>query len=136
MRVNVRSEFRPMILRHKFTVQHAVAGLALLAATAFFAWQLRVFVSLPDETQKLLVEIDEVMFIVTLGFGLFAWSRMKAQRREMTRRVAAEMRRWGVAIDDSAGRPLAHTAAGAFLCLLVEAAETQFAPVPEEPCSL
>ena len=50
--------------------------------------------------------------------------------RNLARRVAAEMRRWGVAIDDSAGRPLAHTAAGTFLCLLAEAVEAQFAPVP------
>ena len=50
--------------------------------------------------------------------------------RNLARRVAAEMRRWGVEIDDSAGRPLAHTTAGAFLCLLAEAAESSFAPVP------
>jgi ATP-dependent helicase/nuclease subunit B len=50
--------------------------------------------------------------------------------RNLARRVAAEMARWGIAIDDSAGRPLAHTAAGSFLCLLVEAAAAQFAPVP------
>jgi ATP-dependent helicase/nuclease subunit B len=40
------------------------------------------------------------------------------------------MTRWGIAIDDSAGRPLAHTAAGSFLCLLAEAADARFAPVP------
>lgn len=50
--------------------------------------------------------------------------------RNLARRVAAEMSRWGIAIDDSAGRPLAHTTAGAFLCLLAEAAEARFAPVP------
>jgi ATP-dependent helicase/nuclease subunit B len=50
--------------------------------------------------------------------------------RNLARRVAAEMARWHIAIDDSAGRPLAHTAAGSFLCLLVEAAEAHFAPVP------
>lgn len=50
--------------------------------------------------------------------------------RNLARRVASEMARWGVTIDDSAGRPLAHTAAGTFLCLLAEAAEAQFAPVP------
>lgn len=50
--------------------------------------------------------------------------------RTLARRVAAELGRWQIAIDDSAGRPLAHTGAGAFLCLLAEAAETQFAPVP------
>jgi ATP-dependent helicase/nuclease subunit B len=50
--------------------------------------------------------------------------------RNLARRVAAEMRRWGVTIDDSAGRPLAHTGAGGFLCLVAEAAESDFAPVP------
>ncbi|HSS14877.1 MAG TPA: hypothetical protein VLL04_13345, partial [Rhizomicrobium sp.] len=50
--------------------------------------------------------------------------------RNLARRVAAEMARWHITIDDSAGRPLAHTAAGGFLCLLVEAAEACFAPVP------
>ena len=50
--------------------------------------------------------------------------------RNLARRVASEMARWNIAIDDSAGRPLAHTAAGSFLCLLVEAAQARFAPVP------
>ena len=50
--------------------------------------------------------------------------------RNLARRVSAEMRRWNIAIDDSAGRPLAHASAGAFLCLLAEAAEARFAPVP------
>jgi ATP-dependent helicase/nuclease subunit B len=50
--------------------------------------------------------------------------------RGLARRVAAELKRWDIAIDDSAGRPLAHTSAGTFLCLLAEAVEAQFAPVP------
>jgi ATP-dependent helicase/nuclease subunit B len=50
--------------------------------------------------------------------------------RSLARRVAAEMTRWGITIDDSAGRPLAHTAAGSFLCLLAEAVDAAFAPVP------
>lgn len=50
--------------------------------------------------------------------------------RNLARRVAAEMTRWGIAIDDSAGRPLAHTAAGSFLCLLAEVVDARFAPVP------
>ena len=50
--------------------------------------------------------------------------------RTLARRVAGELGRWQIAIDDSAGRPLAHTSAGAFLCLLAEAAEAEFAPVP------
>jgi ATP-dependent helicase/nuclease subunit B len=50
--------------------------------------------------------------------------------RNLARRVAAELQRWNIAIDDSAGRPLAHTSAGSFLCLVAEAAEARFAPVP------
>ena len=49
--------------------------------------------------------------------------------RSLARRVAGELTRWGIAIDDSAGRPLAHTSAGAFLCLLADAADAGFAPV-------
>jgi ATP-dependent helicase/nuclease subunit B len=50
--------------------------------------------------------------------------------RNLARRVSAELGRWGIAIDDSAGRPLSKTPPGTFLCLLAEAAEAQFAPVP------
>jgi len=50
--------------------------------------------------------------------------------RGLARRVAAELSRWNVAIDDSAGRPLSRAPAGSFLCLLAEAANESFAPVP------
>ena len=50
--------------------------------------------------------------------------------RSLARRVAGELRRWDIAVDDSAGRPLAHMSAGAFLCLVAEAAQSDFAPVP------
>jgi ATP-dependent helicase/nuclease subunit B len=50
--------------------------------------------------------------------------------RKLARRVAGELRRWDITIDDSAGRPLAHTSAGAFLCLIADAAASRFAPVP------
>jgi ATP-dependent helicase/nuclease subunit B len=49
--------------------------------------------------------------------------------RALARRVAGELRRWEVEVDDSAGRPLANTLPGTFMCLLAEAAEVQFAPV-------
>ena len=50
--------------------------------------------------------------------------------RNLARRVASEMRRWNIEIDDSAGRPLANTPPGTFLTLLAEAADAKFAPVP------
>jgi ATP-dependent helicase/nuclease subunit B len=42
--------------------------------------------------------------------------------RDLAARVALELERWGVAVDDSAGRPLAATPAGALLRLAVETA--------------
>ncbi|MEJ0025114.1 MAG: double-strand break repair protein AddB [Rhizomicrobium sp.] len=50
--------------------------------------------------------------------------------RALARRVASELRRWDVEVDDSAGRPLSHTPPGTFLCLLADAADAAFAPVP------
>lgn len=48
--------------------------------------------------------------------------------RDLARRVAAELERWDIAIDDSAGRPLALTEPGAFLRLLLGAVADDFAP--------
>jgi ATP-dependent helicase/nuclease subunit B len=50
--------------------------------------------------------------------------------RGLARRVAAEMGRWQIAIDDSAGQPLNLTAPGAFLVLIAEAAAADWAPGP------
>jgi len=50
--------------------------------------------------------------------------------RELARRVAAEVRRWGIAIDDSAGVPLNRTPPGAFLRLVLDLADSALAPVP------
>jgi ATP-dependent helicase/nuclease subunit B len=49
--------------------------------------------------------------------------------RELARRVAAELRRWNVDIDDSAGAPLADTPPAALLRALVTAVAEGFAPV-------
>jgi len=49
--------------------------------------------------------------------------------RELARRVAAELRRWGIEIDDSAGVPLGRTPPGAFLRLVLDAAHSRLAPV-------
>lgn len=50
--------------------------------------------------------------------------------RTLARRVASELRRWGIAIDDSAGVPLSQTNVGRFLCHVADAAAEEFAPVP------
>jgi double-strand break repair protein AddB len=48
--------------------------------------------------------------------------------RVLARRVAARLRRYDLAVDDSAGMPVARTVPGAFLELVLGAAETDFAP--------
>ncbi|HXI99699.1 MAG TPA: hypothetical protein VNH44_00665, partial [Micropepsaceae bacterium] len=50
--------------------------------------------------------------------------------RGIARRVAAELTRWDIAIDDSAGVTLSRTPPGAFLALLARAAAERFTPVP------
>lgn len=50
--------------------------------------------------------------------------------RTLSRRVAAEMKRWDILVDDSAGIPLAETAAGIFLRLTARMIVCNFAPIP------
>ena len=50
--------------------------------------------------------------------------------RALARRVAAELRRWGIDIDDSAGLALNRTPPGVFLRLVLDLAASQLAPVP------
>jgi ATP-dependent helicase/nuclease subunit B len=50
--------------------------------------------------------------------------------RDLARRVAAELTRWGLKIDDSAGVPLAQTSVGSFLRLTADMIAQQIAPVP------
>ena len=50
--------------------------------------------------------------------------------RGLARRVAAELKRWDVEIDDSAGLPLNQTPPGVLLRLLADAAAERLAPVP------
>jgi len=50
--------------------------------------------------------------------------------RVLARRVAAELQRWKIAVDDSAGVPLLQTPPGLFFRLLAEAVGEQLAPVP------
>ncbi len=49
--------------------------------------------------------------------------------RALARRVAAHCRRWGIAVDDSAGTPLPRTPPGALVLAMVAAMAGQFDPV-------
>ena len=46
--------------------------------------------------------------------------------RELAVRVAGQLRRWGIAVDDSAGRPLVQTPEGTLILALAEAAANRF----------
>ena len=50
--------------------------------------------------------------------------------RALARRVTAELKRWDINIDDSAGLPLALSTTGAFLRLSAKMVTERFAPVP------
>ncbi|MBI3453172.1 MAG: double-strand break repair protein AddB, partial [Rhodospirillales bacterium] len=50
--------------------------------------------------------------------------------RDLARRVVAELGRWNITIDDSAGPPLARTAPGGFFRLVAEMMTEEAAPVP------
>ena len=50
--------------------------------------------------------------------------------RGLARRVTSELERWGLAVDDSAGRPLAESGPAAFLRLVAALAAERAAPVP------
>jgi len=49
--------------------------------------------------------------------------------RTLARRVSAHLARWGIAADDSAGRPLSQTPPGTLLLAAAQAAAERFAPV-------
>lgn len=50
--------------------------------------------------------------------------------RDLAQRLVAHLERWGIAADDTAGRPLPQTPAGRLLLQLAEVAATSAAPVP------
>jgi ATP-dependent helicase/nuclease subunit B len=50
--------------------------------------------------------------------------------RMLARRVASELGRWGIEVDDSAGKPLAQTPPAAFLLLTAHLIADDFAPLP------
>ncbi len=50
--------------------------------------------------------------------------------RQLARRVAGEMKRWDILIDDSAGTPLSNTVPGRYLRLTAQMAGEGMAPVP------
>ena len=77
-----------------------------------------------DESQAVAILIREALETPERRVALITPDRGLAGR------VVAHLRRWGIEADDSAGQPLAQTAAGRLLLLLAEVIATAASPVP------
>ncbi len=74
---------------------------ALLLMGGFFVWQFDVF---PNEVDGALhtaiIELDEVLALVSLLLALFSFTRLRAQKRETRRRIVAEREARALALED------------------------------------
>jgi ATP-dependent helicase/nuclease subunit B len=76
-----------------------------------------------DEAQAIAIALREAIEIPGRTAALVT------PDRALARRVSAHLARWGVAADDSAGRPLSQMPAGTLLIAIAQAAASGFAPV-------
>lgn len=108
---------------------------ALLPATALGAWRapqpfaLRGLRSLDTADQH--EEATAIALVLREALErLGARAALVTPDRELAGRVSAELLRYGVVADDSAGEPVAQTPPAVFLRLLVRAVAEDLAPVP------
>jgi ATP-dependent helicase/nuclease subunit B len=108
---------------------------ALLPAAALAAWQVPVDFSLvgltrlaPADPQAEAVAIAMILRDALEQPG--AQAALVTPDRGLAVRVAAELRRWGIVADDSAGESLAQTPPAVFLRLIADAVMAGLAPVP------
>lgn len=137
VRGDVRAWDGPVARRVAGAAQLGRAGLvgrALLPAAALDGWR----VPFQPELSGLLrleaadEQAEAVAVALTLREALEvpgAQAALVTPDRALAGRVAAELSRFGVVVDDSAGEPLAETPPGAFLRLLARAAADGLPPV-------
>lgn len=107
------AEWRAAIAEQKETIAAGLAGLRTVSARTpaeeaqAVALALRRAIETPHKTAALVTP-----------------------NRALARRVAAELKRWHIDIDDSAGMPLSKSVPGRFLSLMAEVAAERLAPVP------
>jgi ATP-dependent helicase/nuclease subunit B len=85
--------------------------------------RLATFETPADEAQGIAIALREVLETPGKTAALITPDRMLAQR------VVAHLKRWGVAADDSGGRPLSVTPTGTLILAVVALAADRFAPV-------
>ena len=113
----------------------ALLNRALLPATALAAWRERSTADLSGLAR--LTPADQQEEAVAIALILRAALEVPEHRaalvtpdRDLAGRVAAELGRFGVVADDSAGEPLASTPPAVFLRLLAQAVAEELRPVP------
>ena len=133
-----RGDFRdwPQLLAAKDLVdREELLGRALLPAKALQAWQKPASVNLTGMFR--LAAADQQHEAASIALVLRdaletpgARAALVTPDRELAQRVTAELARFGIVADDSAGEPLADTPPAVFLRLLARAVADQLAPVP------
>jgi ATP-dependent helicase/nuclease subunit B len=113
----------------------ALLGRALLPAAALGEWRIRAPVAL--DGLAVLRPADQQEEAVAIALALREALETPGRRaalvtpdRDLAARVAAELLRFGVVADDSAGEPLAQTPPATFLRLIAQAVAERFAPIP------
>lgn len=109
---------------------------AMRPAAASDAWR-----NLPDFTAADLDGVSQIEFdtpraeAVSIAMMMRRMLEQPTKRaalvtpdRSLARRVAAELRRWGLTVDDSAGEPLGAATPGSFLRLIAETVHDGFSP--------
>ncbi len=114
----VKESLRPADVSHRWG---AISGIGVQALTGM----LRVDCPGPQEEATVIALLLRQK-LETPG----ATAALVTPDRDLARRVAGELRRWGIEIDDSAGMPLANTPPGVFLRLVLNAAAENLAPLP------
>jgi ATP-dependent helicase/nuclease subunit B len=80
-------------------------------------------------------EAETIALIMRQTLEQPAWTAaLVTPDRDLARRVAAALRRWGIRVDDSAGMPLAETVPGGFLRLVATMLAERLAPVSLLAC--
>ncbi|MBI1213424.1 MAG: double-strand break repair protein AddB [Alphaproteobacteria bacterium] len=107
------AEWRAVIAEHKATLTAGLEGLKTVSTR-----------TPAEEAQVIALALRRVADTPKMTAALVTPNRVLA------RRVAAELKRWDIDIDDSAGMPLSKSVPGRFLSLIAEVAAERLAPVP------
>ena len=125
-------------------IRAEIVSAALLPAECTHGWKERAETMLPLEVGAAMAGVTRIdcqsereeAQIIALALRRFVAERedgvaaLVTPDRTLARRVAGELKRWRIEIDDSAGQPLSQTAPGAYLLALCDAAAQEWSPIP------